>query len=219
MEIDHAILKHYLRNVYFINGTSYAGKSTICKMISDRLGLIHCGENYNHSEFLKLADSNKYPNINYFKTMKNWEEFVSRTPKEYSDWLVHTARELVPFELIELISLSRNQKVIVDTNLPVDVLKKIADDDHVAILLADEDLAVNEFFNRSDPEKKFILEKINKTKNPEETLNNYRESIRKANNQEVIAEYEKSGFKCFWRTKDSLLEDRYKEVIRHFKLI
>jgi len=218
MEIDIKILKEYLKNVYFLNGTSYAGKSTICKMISDRLGLHHCGENYNHSEFLEMADIEKYPNMNYFKTMKDWKEFVSRTPKEYSDWLVNTAREMVPFEIIELISLSKNQKVIVDTNIPVDILKQIADDDHVAILLADEDMAVNEFFNRPDPEKQFLLNKIKETDNPEATLKNYRESIRSANNQEVIDEYKKSGFKCFWRTEDSSLEERYERIVKHFKL-
>ncbi|MFP4479114.1 MAG: hypothetical protein ACLFPM_06735, partial [Candidatus Izemoplasmatales bacterium] len=193
MEIDVKILKEYLKNVYFLNGTSYAGKSTICKMIADRLGLYHCGENYNHKEFLEMAEIEKYPNMNYFKTMKDWKEFVSRTPKEYSDWLVNTAREMVPFEIIELISLSKNQKVIVDTNIPTDVLKQIADDDHVAILLSEEDMAVNEFFNRSDPEKQFLLSKIKETENPEATLKNYQASIRMANNQDVINDFEKSG--------------------------
>jgi cytidylate kinase len=37
MNIDNTIIKEYLKNVYFINGTAYAGKSTICKMISERL--------------------------------------------------------------------------------------------------------------------------------------------------------------------------------------
>ena len=34
MNIDNKILKHYLRNCYFINGTAYAGKSTMCAMLS-----------------------------------------------------------------------------------------------------------------------------------------------------------------------------------------
>ncbi len=32
MYIDDKLIKHYLKNIYFINGTAYAGKSTICIM-------------------------------------------------------------------------------------------------------------------------------------------------------------------------------------------
>jgi len=219
LKIDDQILKEYLKNVYFINGTAYAGKSTICKMISDRLGLYLCGENYEHNKFLSISSIEKHPNMNYFKTMKNWQEFVTRSPQEYYDWIFNTARELVPFEIIELISLARDQKVIVDTNLPIDVLKRISSKDHVAIMLTDTERSVNDFFHREDPEKKFILEQINQTANPEETLRNYRESIRKINSQEVIDEYLNSGFKCFYREDDTSLEDRYQEIVKHFNLL
>ena len=33
MHIENNILKHYLRNCYFITGTAYAGKSTMCAML------------------------------------------------------------------------------------------------------------------------------------------------------------------------------------------
>ena len=46
--IESNILKHYLRNVYFITGTAYAGKSTMVRMLADRCGMIFCGENYHH---------------------------------------------------------------------------------------------------------------------------------------------------------------------------
>lgn len=35
MEIADNILKHYLRNCYFINGTAYAGKSTMCALLAE----------------------------------------------------------------------------------------------------------------------------------------------------------------------------------------
>ena len=46
MDIPYNILKYYLRNVYFITGTAYAGKSTMVRMLADRYGLVCCGENY-----------------------------------------------------------------------------------------------------------------------------------------------------------------------------
>ena len=36
MEIANNILKHYLKNVYFITGTAYAGKSTAVNMLAER---------------------------------------------------------------------------------------------------------------------------------------------------------------------------------------
>lgn len=33
MKIENNILKHYLKNVYFITGTAYAGKSTTVKCL------------------------------------------------------------------------------------------------------------------------------------------------------------------------------------------
>jgi len=46
LEINNHLIKHYLRNVLFITGTAYAGKTTMAKMLSDKYGLILCAENY-----------------------------------------------------------------------------------------------------------------------------------------------------------------------------
>ena len=45
MKIANNILKHYLKNVYFITGTAYSGKSTMVKMLAERYDKIYCGEN------------------------------------------------------------------------------------------------------------------------------------------------------------------------------
>jgi dephospho-CoA kinase len=55
MKIENSILKHYLKNVYFITGTAYAGKSTAVKMLAERYGMLCCGENY-HAELDSLID-------------------------------------------------------------------------------------------------------------------------------------------------------------------
>ena len=97
MQIDTFILKHYLKNVMFINGTSYAGKSTMVKMLADRFGLIHCGENYNCIP-KGLISPEKHPNLTYTQTMCDWPEFVSRTPEEYDNWIQGSTNELIEFE-------------------------------------------------------------------------------------------------------------------------
>ena len=46
MKIDNRIIKHYLKNVMFITGTAYAGKSTMAALLAERYGLVECGENF-----------------------------------------------------------------------------------------------------------------------------------------------------------------------------
>ncbi len=50
IQISDNLIKHYLQNVYFINGHSCAGKSTMVKMLAERYDMIACGENY-HDAF------------------------------------------------------------------------------------------------------------------------------------------------------------------------
>lgn len=217
--MNYEEVKNKLSNVYFINGTAYAGKSTIVKMISDRLGLYFCGENYNLNKVLKKVTPKECPNLCYFKTMKSWDEYVSRTPKEFDAWITGGQVEITPFEIEDLIELSQNQKVIVDTNIPIDILHKISDYNHVAILLSPQCMSVNDFFNRKDPEKLFILNQIMKTENPEHTLENFKKCIKEVNSLEHYNEFLNSGFKCFIRKENSNLEHRYNQIIKHFKLI
>lgn len=221
MNIDYKTIKHYLKNVYFINGTAYAGKSTMVAMLAKKHHMIHCGENYHLSFVHEMITPEQYPNMSYFQTMKSWQEFINRTPEEYANWIEGTTRELIEFEIMELVSLSRNQKVIVDTNIPVDVLKKIADDHQVAIMLYPQSMSVDRFFDREDPDKQFLLSKIDEAEDPVKTMSNFRACIAKVNSQENYDTFAQSGF--FTIVRENELEDTKEQTLRlleeHFKLI
>lgn len=131
MKIQDNILKFYLKNCYFITGTAYAGKSTMCSMLSKKYNMLHCEENYNMDTILSAVDEQNQPNLNYFNTMPSWQHYVSRTPKEFYDWYNSVSEEVAEFEVAELIRLSGDRKVIVDTNIPLDTLLKIAEPNHV----------------------------------------------------------------------------------------
>ena len=113
MKIENNILKHYLKNVYFITGTAYAGKST----------MICCGENYHSAISDIVAVPDVQPDLCYMKNLTDWKEFVTRTPEEYERWIYSVGREAAEFEIVELLSIARDKKVIVDTNIPIDILK------------------------------------------------------------------------------------------------
>lgn len=194
MKISNTIIKHYLKNVLFINGTAYAGKSTMVAMLAEKYGLIHCGKNYHGEAASMLATPDQYPNLCYFKTMKDWQEFLNRTPEEYARWIDGAALEAIEFEIAELIHISKFQKVIADTNIPVDILKEIADFHQVAIMLSPHSMSVNRFFDRNDPDKQFLLTQIQKSEDPEKTMQNFRKCLARINSKECYDKFANSGF-------------------------
>jgi hypothetical protein len=132
--------------------------------------------------------------------MKDWQEFVNRTPEDYEKWILEGAQEAAEFEVAELIRISQNQKVIVDTNIPLDILHEIADYHQVAVMLSPQAMSVEKFFDRDDPDKAFVKEQIMKAENPEKTMENYKACIAIVNSKEHYDEYAKSGFFTLVRT-------------------
>lgn len=221
MYIENNIIKHYLRNVYFITGTAYAGKSTMVKMLANKYDLICCGENYHIDITDKVADPDIQPNLCYMNQMKSWEDFVKRSPKEYEKWIYGVQDEVAGFEIAELISLSRDKKVIVDTNIPISILKEISDYRNVAVLLSPQSMSVDKFFDRTDPDKQFIFSVIENCEEPEEVMANYRAGLELINSQKHYNEYSESGFFKIVREdngQDTRLEICDK-LAKHFEFI
>ena len=194
MHIENNILKHYLKNVYFITGTAYAGKSTTVKMLAERYDMVFCGENYHIAVSDAVAEPDVQPDLCYRRQLTDWKDFVTRSPKEYERWIYNSGREGAGFEIAELISLARDRKVIADTSIPIDILKEISDYDHVAVMLSPQSMSVERFFDRSDPEKRFLLEVIESCENSEAVMENYRRGLALINSREHYDEYAGSGF-------------------------
>ena len=210
MKIENNILKHYLRNVYFITGTAYAGKSTMVKMLSEKYDMVFCGENYFTEVTDAVADPAIQPDLCYIKSLTDFKDFVTRTPEEYHRWIFGVGREAAGFEIAELISLSRDKKVIVDTNIPLDILKEISDYDHVAVMLSPQSMSVERFFDRSDPEKQYILSVIDSCENSGEVMANYRKGLALINSKEHYEEFLNSGF--FTLVREDTDKDTREEV-------
>lgn len=221
MKIENNILKHYLKNVYFITGTAYAGKSTTVKMLADRYDMIFCGENYHSTVSDIVATPDVQPDICYIKNLSDWKDFVTRSPEEYERWIRSTGKEAAEFEVAELISIARDRKVIVDTNISVDILKEISDYNHVAVMIAPQSMSVERFFDRNDPEKRFILSVIESCENSDAVMENYKRGLALINSQKNYDEYANSGFFTVVRQDDG--KDTREEVCdviaKHFGLI
>ena len=221
MKIENNILKHYLKNVYFITGTAYAGKSTTVKMLAERYDMICCGENYHMAVSEIVATPETHPDLCYNRNLTDWKDFVTRTPEEYERWLYAVGREAAEFEVAELIAISQDKKVIVDTCIPVDMLKEITDYDHVAVMLSPQSMSVERFFDRSDPEKQFLLNVIDSCDDPATVMENYRQGLARINSKEHYDEYANSGFFTVVR-EDNGLDTREQVcdiIAKHFGLV
>jgi len=220
IQISDNLIKHYLQNVYFINGHSYAGKSTMVKMLAERYDMIECGENY-HDAFPREKLSRwKQPALCYFDTMSGWEEWLNMTPKEHYDWIENVSNECIEVEILELLKLAvSGKKIIVDTNIPPDVLRAISDYGHVAIMLCEPaDICATRFFDRDDPDKKFMMEQIKKCEDPEATLANFNSWA--LYHPETEIDWKHTGF--FTYTRSDFENDTREEVLealaKHFGL-
>lgn len=218
MKIENNIIKHYLKDAYFITGTAYAGKSTAAKLLAERYGLILCGENYHMEVSDSVATPEFQPDICFTKELDDWRKFVTRPPEEYERWIYSVGREAAEFEVAELIRLSGRGKVIVDTNIPLDILKEISDYSHVAVMLAPGSMSVERFFDRGDPEKRFILSVIESCERPDEVLENYKKGLALINGKKHYDEYLNSGFFTLIREDDGrdTREEVADKLARHF---
>lgn len=219
MKFNYNAIKHYLKNVYFINGTAYAGKSTVCRILAEKYNMYHFGENHKYGDFLELTTPQTHPNMNYFKTMSSWEEFVLRDKEDYDNWLNNVDREVAPFQMLELISLSKDQPVMAETNIPHDILIQIADYHQILYMVATPELATEHFFHRPDKEKQFLLSILQKTEHPEESIQKYRETIAYCNRQETIDRFLQSGCYTIQRLHEKEdIEEKVRLAEQHFKL-
>lgn len=218
ISLESNILRAILRSVYFINGTAYAGKSTMVRLLAEKYNGIQCGENY-HDELLDCIDPVHQPNLSYVSTMSDWQEFIGRTPEQYDAWITGCSREAADLEICKLIQLAaQNKKIFVDTNIPLDILKEISDYRHVAIMLCPQQMSVERFFHREDAEKQFIYQQIMQAPDPAKAMENYQNILAKINSPEHYAAFAESGFFTYTRTPDSTLSEALAAIETHFQL-
>lgn len=196
----------YFENAYFIIGTSYAGKSTMVKELAKKHGGIACEENY-HDDYQGELDPKEFPCLTYTRDLVDWHDFIRRTPQEYKDWIDGAKKECEILELRMLPDIcSQDKSVFVDTNISIEMLKKIAPVDHTVVLLSDPKISVKRFFDRPDPEKQFLYKLMLEEPEPEKALENYRQGLELICSQESYDELLYSGFNVIHRDDSRSIE-------------
>ena len=206
-------------NVYFINGTAYAGKSTMIKLLAEKYNGILCEENF-HERLLSELKSAEFPCLTYTRDLVDWHDFIRRTPDEYEAWIDGVSKECEILELRILTELCRQKKpIFVDTNISIETLKEIVQPDHVLIMLADPDISVTRFFDRPDREKQFLYRLMMEEPEPEKALANFRQCLMRINSQERYDRFLHSGFQVILRDDSRTVGETLNLVERTFGLL
>ena len=157
--------------------------------------------------------------MTYTRDLKDWREFIRRTPDEYEAWIKETTRECTILELQILEDVSKQDRMIfVDTNIPVEVLAEISDKDHVLIMLADPEISVNRFFERPDKEKQFLYQLLLKEEDTDKAMENFRECLKRVNSKEIYNHFLNSGFNVIIRDDKRTIEETLALVEKSFKM-
>jgi len=189
------------------------------KMLADKYDGIACEENY-HAALDEELSVDEFPNLTYTRDLKDWRDFIRRTPDEYETWIKGVTAECTVLELRILEELSKkNKKIFVDTNIPVDVLKTISDEEHVLIMLADPDISVNRFFDRPDKEKQFLYQLLLEEPDSESAMENFRNCLKRINSEENYNTFLNSGFHVMIRDEKRTIEETFALVERAFGLL
>ena len=92
-------------------------------------------------------------------------------------------------------------------NIPIAILHKVSDENHVLIMLADPNISVQRFFERPDKEKQFLYQLLLKEDNPEDAMINFRECLKRINSRERYMMFQKSGFNVITRDENRSIEE------------
>ena len=208
----------FFENAYFIIGTSYAGKSTMVKELAKKHGGVACEENY-HDHYPGELDAHEFPCLTYTRDLKDWHDFIRRSPQDYKAWIDGAKKECEILELRMLPDICNQGKpVFVDTNISIETLRLVAPNNHVVVMLSDPQIAIHRFFDRPDPEKQFLYRLIMEEPDPEKAMENYRKGLELICSQESYDELLHSGFPVVFRDENRTIEQTVKLIEETFGL-
>lgn len=148
MVFQDNILKEYLKNVIFIVGTPCGGKTTV----SRALGKKHDIKVYDVDEMFpnhhRIADDMYQPAMR--KCFKDADEFFGRSIDEYRNWLIKNTREQLDFIVLDLIRLSKDEKIICDCHMTLAQAEALTEPSRIAFMIKEPSNLVDDYCNRPD---------------------------------------------------------------------
>ena len=203
MKISDNIIKERLKNVYFLCGGAYGGKTTMARVIEEKYGFYRYRQGDHYDEYAAVAKTEYQPAL-CFDRSKDWHGYFAQEPRKYADWLNRELREEAEFVIADLLQIPKDQNVIVDAGIPVDILQAITDYNHVILLFAPDEMKRKHYFDRADKDE--VYQFILSFPDGEDLLRNVIEALN-IDNQKERDSFINSGFKYIERTGNDTIEN------------
>jgi 2-phosphoglycerate kinase len=158
-----------LSSVYWLGGSTCAGKTTIANNLSENYGftVYHCDENL--GKHIEKSNAEEHPNLFKLTTL-GWEDILSMSEDEYLVWMIDLFSEEFQMILEDLDRQIKDRPILVEgINLLPKLLKDIIEEGNNAIWLVSDDT----FYNLHQMQRKELYDRINECTNPEQALHNY----------------------------------------------
>jgi 2-phosphoglycerate kinase len=153
--------------IYWIGGSTCAGKTTISNIIAAKYGLTvyHCDEYL--GKHIDKSNATNHPNLN---NKLSFDDILSMEVEEYLNWSVDVFSEEFEMILEDLDKMSDGMPIVVEgvNLLPKLIKDKIIDIDHAVWLVASEMFYKNHQIQRLE-----MFERVKECSNPEQALYNY----------------------------------------------
>jgi len=181
-------------------------------LLEEKYGFLRYSADGRWDEHRAYANSDDQPAMCYGR--RDLESFLDRHADEYAQWLHASLAEGAEMEIIDLIKLSQDQRVVADVLIPLERLKHIADYHQVILLVAPLEMLVEGYFGRED--KREMYECILSMPDPQETMANVKKALRKC--AIPLEAFHKSGFRCLVRDDKRSTQETFREMEQHFRL-
>lgn len=128
------------------------------KVIRRKAWIIRYRQGDHYDEHVSVASEKEQPAISLDRSA-DWHGYFAQPPRQYADWMQAELREEAEFTIADLLSFPKDQKIIVDGIIPLDILKEISDYEHVFLLFAPDEMKLQHYFDRADKDEvyQFIL--------------------------------------------------------------
>ena len=215
MKIANNIIKEHLKNVYFLCGGAYGGKTTMAKLLEEKHGFIRYRQGDHEDEYSLIVDPKEQPAMGLDRS-SDWHGYFAQPPRKYADWMKASLQEEAEFTIADLLAIPRDKRVIVDGIIPIELLKEISDYDHVFLLFAPDEMKRKHYFDRADKDE--VYQFILSFPDGEVLLKNVNEALNIDNDSERQM-FINSGFKYKERSEDDTVERTLHMIEEHFGLV
>lgn len=197
--------------MYWVLGTACAGKSTLCAYLADKFDMFYYDADTTFGEHLKISNPIDQPAMNIDRS--DWDVYFDREPKVYAKWLENSINEQLDLIIADLMTMSRDKKIIVDAHCYNSDMTSISDYNRILYITSDFSLVEEQFFKRDDKNDLYAL--IQTLKNPEVKFQNLYNTF-SLSHIELYNRIIKGKSAYYIRNKDTQVKDMADFAAKHF---